>query len=92
MLIQNVLQNLKTASAGGFSHPSPLLWFVVAALAAPFALLTLWGSQANNLPWFFWAAILLLLLMVICVGFLRFTRTSHEAEDISISPDRRLRD
>ena len=88
MHIQTVLLNLKGASAGGFARPSPLLWFVVAALVAPFALLTLGGSQANNLPWYFWAVILLLLLMVVCVGFLRFTRTSREAEDISISPER----
>lgn len=89
MHIQTVLQNLKAASAGGFSRPSPLLWFVAAALVGPFALLTIGGSQSNNLPWYFWAAILSLLLVVVCAGFLMFTRESHEAEDISISPDRR---
>jgi hypothetical protein len=83
------LLNLKVASAGGFSRPSPLFWFVAAALVAPFALLTLGGSQSNNLPWYFWATILLLLLVVICIGFLRFTREPREAEDISIRPGRR---
>ncbi len=88
MQIQNVLLNLKGASAGGFSRPSPLFWFVAAALVGPFALLTLGGRQSNNLPWYFWAAILLVLLFVISVGFLKFTRPSREA-DISISPGRR---
>jgi Na+/proline symporter len=89
MRIQNVLLKLKGATAGGFSRPAPLLWFLAAALIGPFALLTLGGSQSSNLPWYFWAAILLVLLAVICAGFLRFTRESHEAEGISISPDRR---
>jgi peptidoglycan/LPS O-acetylase OafA/YrhL len=86
---QKKLLNLKVDSAGGFSRPSPLFWFVAAALVAPFALLTLGGSQSNNLPWYFWLAILLMLFLVICVGFLRFTREPREAEDISISPNRR---
>src|SRR2546425_4044350 len=83
------LLNLKVASAGGFSRPSPLFWFVAAALIGPFALLTLGGSQSNNLPWYFWLAMLLMLFLVICIGFLRFTRERREAEDISISPNRR---
>ncbi len=89
MQIQNVLLNLKRASAGGFSRPAPLVWFVAAALIGPFALLTFGGTQSSNLPWYFWAAILLVFLAVICVGFLRFTRESHEAKGMSISPDRR---
>ena len=88
MNIQNVLLSLKGASSGGFSRPSPLLWFVAAALVAPFGLLTLGGRQSNNLPWYFWSSVLALLLLVIIVGFLRFTRTSHEAADISINPGR----
>ena len=88
MQIQRALLNLKAAFAGAFEHPAPLFRFVAAALVLPFILLTIGGSQSNNLPWQFWATILLMLLAVICVGFLRFTRESHEAEDISISPDR----
>jgi len=61
----------------------------VSDLQKAFALLTIGGSQANNLPWYCWVAILSALLTVIIVGFLRFTRESHEAEDISISPDHR---
>jgi hypothetical protein len=88
MQIQRALLNLKAASAGAFEHPAPLFRFVAAALVLPFILLTIGGSQSNNLPWQFWATILLTLLAVIFVGFLRFTRESHGAEDISISPDR----
>jgi peptidoglycan/LPS O-acetylase OafA/YrhL len=88
MQIQSVLLNLKAASIKVWARRAPVFWFVAVALVAPFALLTIGGSQANNLPWYFWVAILLVLLVVMCIGFLRFTRESHEAEDISISPDR----
>ena len=88
MNIQDVLLSLKRASAGGFSRPSSLFRFVAAALVAPFGLLTLGGRQSNNLPWYFWSSLLALLILVIIVGFLRFTRTPHEAADISISPRR----
>jgi len=83
------LPNLKARYAGGLSRRAAFFGFIAAALIGPFVLLTVGGSQSNNLPWYFWAGILLLLLLVICVGFLRFTRESHDAEDISISPDRR---
>jgi hypothetical protein len=89
MKIQNVLLSMKTASAGGLGRPVSFFWFIAVALAAPFLLLTIGGSLANNLPWYFWAAILLLLLAVISIGFLRFTHPSRAAEDISIRPDRR---
>ena len=89
MRIQDVAPRLKAASAGAFARPAPLFRFVAAALVLPFLLLTIGGRESNNLPWYFWAGILLLLIVVICVGFLRFTRESHEASDISISPDRR---
>ena len=88
MQIQRALLNLKAASAGAFEHPAPLFQFVAAALVLPFILLTIGGSLSNDLPWQFWVTILLILLAVMCVGFLRFTRESHDAEDISISPDR----
>lgn len=89
MQTQNVYVNLKAAFAGAFAHPAPLFRFVVAALGLPFLLVTIGGSLSNNLPWSFWAATLSLFVVVMCIGFLRFTRESHEAEDISISPDRR---
>jgi hypothetical protein len=89
MQIQRVLLNLKAVSNGAFDRPVPLFRFVAAALIGPFILLTIGGRQSNNLPWSFWAAILLMLLTVICVGFLRFTRESREAAQISINPARR---
>jgi len=88
MQIQKVLLNLKAVSTGAFDPAAPLFRFVAAALVGPFILLTIGGSQSNNLPWYFWAAILLMLLTVVCVGYLRFTRESREAAQISISPDR----
>lgn len=90
MYIHDVFLNLKQASAGAFARPVRLFSFVVAAVVAPFVLLTIGGSEPNKLPWSFWVTILLLLMVVISVGFLRFTRDSHEAENISISPDRPL--
>jgi len=87
MQIQRVLLKLRARSAGAFEHPAPLLKFVALALVAPFILLTIGLNESNNLPWYFWATILLMLLAVICVGFLKFTRESHEAEEISINPD-----
>jgi hypothetical protein len=89
MQIQRVFLNLKAVSTGAFDPAAPLLRFVAAALVAPFILLTIGGRQSNNLPWYFWATILLMLLAVVCVGYLRFTRDPHEAEDISIRPGRR---
>lgn len=89
MFIQEVVTKLKATSTGAFAGPVPLLRFVGAALVGPFMLLTIGGSESNNLPWSFWAIVPLLLLAVISVGFLRFTRESHEAKAISISPDRR---
>lgn len=89
MNVKNVLLNIKAGSTGGFTRPAPIFWFIAVALIAPFFLLTVGGRESNNLPWYFWAITLLLLLIVIVVGFLMFTRESHKAEDISISPDRR---
>jgi hypothetical protein len=86
--IQRVLLNLKAVSTGAFDPAAPLFRFVGAALVAPFILLTIGGRQSNNLPWSFWTTMLLMLLTVICVGYLRFTRESREAAQISISPDR----
>ncbi|HEX5733611.1 MAG TPA: hypothetical protein VF131_12320 [Blastocatellia bacterium] len=89
MNIQNVLLNLKAVSAGAFARPALIFWFVAIAVVGPFVLLTIGGREANDLPWYFWALAMLLLALVITVGFLRFTRKPHEAEDISINPDRR---
>jgi len=89
MFIQDVALRLKLTSNGAFARPAPFFWFVAAGLVGPFFLLTIGGSQSSNLPWYFWATILLMLFLVICVGVLKFTREPPEAEDISISPNRR---
>jgi len=86
MQTQKTFLKVKAASAGALERPASLFKFVAAALVGPFILLTIGGSQSSNLPWYFGATMLLMLLAVICVGFLRFARESHE--DISISPDR----
>lgn len=88
MNIKNLLLNLKADSDDGFTRPIPIFWFVTIALVAPFFLLTTGGKESNNLPWYFWSILLMLMLTVISAGFLRFTRESRKAVDISISPDR----
>jgi hypothetical protein len=89
MRIQSILMNLKTTSAGGFDRPTALLLFVAAGMVAPFALITFGGNLSNNLPWSFWGITLLTMVGVAGIGYLKFLRRSHDAEDISISPDRR---
>jgi MFS family permease len=89
MYIQYTVRKLQEASAGAFTQPVALIGFVAAGVVGPFVLLMIGGRQSSNLPWYFWVTILLLLLVVTGVGFLMFTRDSHEGQDISISPDRR---
>lgn len=86
MYYQDVLLKLKLASAGAFNRPAPLFWFFAAAVAAPFSLLIFGGSGSNNFPWYFWAMMSLLLLVVISVGFWMFVRESRHGQDISIRP------
>jgi len=88
MQTQQILLKVKAVSAGAFERPAALLKFVAIALVAPFILLTIGGSQANNLPWYFWAAMITLLVTVISIGYVRFARGSNDGEDISINPDR----
>jgi hypothetical protein len=90
MFIRQVLLKLKSASAGAFGRPVFLFWFICAALIAPIALVSLAG-EPNNLPWYFWAAAISLVLGVMSIGFWMFARKRSAAEDISISPDRKAR-
>lgn len=65
---------------------------LVGAVVGPFVLLAIGGRDPNrpdqpNLPWYFLAIVLVLLLIIIGVGFVMFTRESHHAEEISISPE-----
>lgn len=92
MYMQNLLLSLKAAREGMFSRPLPLLFFVVLAIVAPFLLLTVGASESNNLPWYFWTILAMLLVVVLSVAFLRFARESRGGNDISISPGPRLRE
>lgn len=65
---------------------------LVGAVVGPFVLLAIGGRDPNrpdqpNLPWYFLAIVLLLVLVIIGVGFVMFTRESHHNEEISISPE-----
>ena len=65
---------------------------LIGAVVGPFVLLAIGGRDPNrpdqpNLPWYFLAIVLLLLLIIIGVGFVMFTRESHHNEEISISPE-----
>lgn len=86
MYIQNLLLNLKAAREGGVGRPLLLLCFVAAAIVAPFLLLTIGSNESNNLPWYFWAILALVLVGVISAAILRFARESRGADDMSISP------
>lgn len=86
MRIQQALLRFKAVSEGAFSPPIPLLWFIIAAVIAPFSLLVLGGGLPNNFPWYFWTSIPILLLSVVGYGYWRFLRESREREDISIRP------
>ena len=63
-----------------------LLLGLVGVVVGPFVLLA-FGGEDKRLPLPFLIGVLLLVLAVIGVGFWMFTRESHDAEEISISPD-----
>lgn len=74
----------------GFIDRAALLIGLVGAVVGPFVLIAT-GNSADtttpNLPWYFLAAVLVVLLSLVGVGFAMFTRESHYEEDISISPE-----
>jgi type IV secretory pathway VirB2 component (pilin) len=88
MSTQDVLLKLRSASTGSLTRTAALIG-IVAAVAGPFLMLTVGGREANNLPWYIWMIVPLLLLVVVSAGFLAFKRESHDAEDISIRPKNR---
>lgn len=68
-----------------------LLVGLLGAIVGPFVLLAVSGSDpANpnqtNLPWYFLVIVIVVVLAIMGVGFLMFTRESH-TDDISISPE-----
>jgi hypothetical protein len=74
-----------------------LLIGLVGAIVGPFVLLAIGGddprnANETNLPWYFLVIVLIIVLAIVGVGFLMFTRESRDAEEISISPDRKSTD
>lgn len=68
-----------------------LLVGLLGAIVGPFVLLAIGGTDPHNpdetnLPWYFLVIVLVVVLAIIGVGFLMFTREPHN-EDISISPE-----
>ncbi|HJQ23630.1 MAG TPA: hypothetical protein VKA60_06905 [Blastocatellia bacterium] len=70
-----------------------LLVGLLGAVIGPFILLAIGGTdptspEQTSLPWYVLVIVILIVLAVIGVGFLMFTRESH-LEDTSINPDRK---
>jgi MFS family permease len=70
-----------------------LLVGLLGAVIGPFVLLAIGGTDPSNpdqasLPWYVMVIVILIVLAVIGVGFLMFTRESHP-EETSINPDRK---
>ena len=84
MSIEDVAFKIKTVS----STRTAAVIGIIAAIGGPVAIIAFGGSEASNLPWFVWAIVLVALLLVVWRGYFLFTRT-HDATDISISPNRR---
>jgi hypothetical protein len=69
-----------------------LLVGLVGAVVGPFVLLALGGTDPTNpnqqnLPWYFLVIVILVVLALVGVGFVLFTRESHYEDEISISPE-----
>ncbi|HWP45060.1 MAG TPA: hypothetical protein VNO14_17590 [Blastocatellia bacterium] len=76
----------------GVLDRAALLIGLIGAVVGPFALLAMGGRNTSGqpeLPWYFLLIVLVLLLVIVGVGFVMFTRESHYEEEISISPDTR---
>jgi len=84
MSIEDVAFTLKTVS----SSRTAAVVGILAAVCGPIAIIAFGGIEASNLPWFVWAIVIIALLLVIWRGYYLFT-ISHDAKDMSISPDRR---
>jgi uncharacterized membrane protein len=84
MSIEDFAFSLKSAA----SSRTAAVMGIIAAVGGPVAIIAFGGTEASNLPWFVWAIIVLALLLVVWRGYYLFTVT-HDAKDISISPNRR---
>jgi hypothetical protein len=66
-----------------------LLLGLLGAIVGPFLLFSIGGDSASDqqgLPWYFLAIVILVVLVIMGIGFLMFTRDSHHDEEISIHP------
>ena len=84
MFIQGFVRKVRNSTS--LLSRAVALGGIIAIVAVPFIMLTAGGREANNLPWYVWAVVPLLLVIVLASGFAMFRRESHEAEDISIRP------
>jgi hypothetical protein len=71
-----------------------LLVGLMGAVIGPFVMFSFEGSDTattneQQFPWYFLVIVILLVLVIMGVGFLMFTRESHHADDISISSPKR---
>jgi len=84
MSIDDFTHTLRTAS----STRTAAIIGIIAAIALPIAMVAFGGGEASKVPWFIWAIVSLVLLLVIGTGYYLFTRT-HDGKDISIRPNSR---
>lgn len=69
-----------------------LLVGLIGAIVGPFVLLAIGGRDPSrpdqpNLPWYFLAIVLVVVLVIVGVGFVMFTRESTYDDEISINPE-----
>lgn len=85
MSIQNVVRKLAPVPSGSMTRTAALMG-IIAAVTGPFLMLTAGGRDANNMPWYIWTMIPLILSVVLLAGYLAFKHESRGAEEISIRP------
>lgn len=83
--------HLKVPQEGVFDRIA-LVAGLVGVVVGPFVLLAIGGRDpgnpnAPNLPWYFLAIVLVLVLAIVGAGFVLFTRESHYEDEISINPE-----
>ena len=80
MSIEDIAFKLETAS----STRTAAIIGIIAAVGGPIAMIAFGGTEASKLPWYIWAIVPLVLLMVVGLGYYLFTR-NHDSKDISIN-------
>jgi hypothetical protein len=76
----------------GFIERAALLIGLAGAVVGPFVLVATGVRQSDDqagtgLPWYFLATLLVVLLVIVGVGYVMFSRESHYEDEISISPE-----